>query len=119
MSAIIRVADSFLNIRGSFKIGPLDVKTHSSLVKRKNGKWLMLDSLKMEAPIKREVDELTDGGKNLDAILNLHPFHTVCPVARDVALIASFQRSRVNQTAQVCAASKMPCSIVDAVNVPR
>lgn len=77
MSAIIRVADSFLNVRGSFKIGPIDIKTHTSLVQRKNGNWLMLDSLKMADTVKQEVDEVTQGGKTLDAILNLHPFHTV------------------------------------------
>jgi hypothetical protein len=77
MSAIIRVADSFLNIRSSFKLGPVDLHTHASLVKRKNGRWLMLDSVKMEDSVKTTIDQVTDGGKTLDAILNLHPFHTV------------------------------------------
>lgn len=39
----IRVADGFWNIRGSFKIGGvLDVGTQTSLVRRKNGKLLVL-----------------------------------------------------------------------------
>lgn len=77
MSALLRVADSFVNIRGSFKIGPLDIGTHCSLVKRKNGKWLMLDSLKLEPDVKAQVDQLTNDGKDIESIVNLHPFHTV------------------------------------------
>lgn len=77
MSGILRVADSFRNIRASFKLGPADLKAQASLVKRKNGRWLMLDSVKLDDKIKSEVDELTDNGKSLEAVLNLHPFHTV------------------------------------------
>jgi hypothetical protein len=77
MASITRVAESFLNVRGSFKIGPADIQTHSSLVKRKNGKWLMLDSIKMADTVKAEVQSMTDGGKAIEAILNVHPFHTV------------------------------------------
>jgi hypothetical protein len=77
MSSLVRVADSFVNIRGSFKIGGLlDVGTQTSLVRKKNGNWIMLDSLKMEPDVKAQVDSMTDGGKAIDAILNLHPFHT-------------------------------------------
>jgi hypothetical protein len=82
MASLVRVADSFINVRASFKIGPADIHTHASLVKRKNGKWLMLDSVKMEDAVKAEVDSLTDGGKALEAVLNVHPFHTVCPFSK-------------------------------------
>jgi hypothetical protein len=44
MATLIKVADSLMNIRGNFKVGPLDVGTQASLVKRKSGKWLMLDA---------------------------------------------------------------------------
>jgi hypothetical protein len=77
MSSIIRISDKFFNIRSKLVIGPADVKTHSSLVKRKNGKWLMLDSVTMENTVKLEVDNITRNGQDLEAVLNLHPFHTV------------------------------------------
>jgi hypothetical protein len=77
MSSILRVADTFLNVRANFKVGPLDIGTHCSLLKRKNGKWLMLDSVKFEADVKSEIDSLTNAGADIEAILNLHPFHTV------------------------------------------
>lgn len=77
MSTILRVADTFVNIRGSFKIGPVDIGTHCSLVKRNNGKWLMLDCVKLEPEVKLQIDELTNNGDDIESIVNLHPFHTV------------------------------------------
>lgn len=75
---IIRVADGFWNLRGSFKIGGLlDIGTHVSLVRRRNGKFVFLDSYPLGGREEKEIDELTGGGKNVEAILNLHPFHTI------------------------------------------
>ena len=51
----IRVSEGFWNIRGSFKIaGVIDVGTQASLVRLTSGKFVLIE-----------------------AILNLHPFHTV------------------------------------------
>lgn len=75
---ILKVADDFLNIRGSFKIGGLvDIGTQCSLVRRANGSFVFLDSYTLSGAVQRDVDALTDGGKDVEAILNLHPFHTV------------------------------------------
>jgi hypothetical protein len=91
MSSILKVAESFVNIRGSFKVGPLDVGTQCSLVKRKNGKWMMLDCVKLEPDVKLEVDQLTNNGADLESIVNLHPFHTV-----RIQLFTSFHQSTVS-----------------------
>jgi hypothetical protein len=75
---IIRIADGFWNIRGSFKVGGLvDVGTHASLVRGSNGKFVLLDSYTLGADVEREVRQLTNGGEDIEAILNVHPFHTV------------------------------------------
>jgi hypothetical protein len=72
------IGDNFWNIRGSFKIGGLlDIKTHCSLVKLTSGKFVFLDAYTLPAAVKREVDALTDNGEAVEAIINLHPFHTV------------------------------------------
>jgi len=77
-TSIHRVADDFLNIRGSFKIGGLiDIGTQASLVRRANGRFVFLDSCALSDATQREVDALTSGGEDVEAILNLHPFHTV------------------------------------------
>ncbi|WP_437966900.1 hypothetical protein WMF04_46290 [Sorangium sp. So ce260] len=75
---IIQVADGFWNIRGSFKVGGLiDVGTHASLVRRENGKYVFLDSYTLGDAEKRHIDEITHGGRDVEAIINVHPFHTV------------------------------------------
>jgi len=74
----LQIADDFWNIRGSFKIGGVvDIGTHTSLVRRANGRFVFLDAYSLPDPVEREVSALTDGGKDIEAILNLHPFHTV------------------------------------------
>jgi len=76
--AMLRVSEDFWNIRGSHRIGGLiDVGTQASLVRRANGRFIFLDSYTLTSRVSREVDELTGGGERVEAILNLHPFHTV------------------------------------------
>ena len=75
---IIRVSDSFWNLRGSHKIGGiLDVKTQTSLVRRANGKFLFLDAYTLSDSVRREVHARTRDGQDVEAIINLHPFHTL------------------------------------------
>jgi len=75
---MLQVAEDFWNIRGSFRIGGvIDVGTQVSLVRRGNGKFVFLDAYTLSGAVKREIDELTRGAKDVQAILNLHPFHTI------------------------------------------
>ncbi len=75
---VVDVGDGFWNIRGSFKVGGLvDVRTHCSLVRLASGKFVFLDAYALPDEVKAWVDAQTDGGKAVEAILNLHPFHTV------------------------------------------
>jgi hypothetical protein len=75
---IIEVADGFWNIRGSFKIaGLLDVGTHASLVRRKDGSFVLLDACTLSDATRRWIEALTDGGDAIKAVIHLHPFHTV------------------------------------------
>ncbi|MFO0593462.1 MAG: hypothetical protein U0441_38325 [Polyangiaceae bacterium] len=95
--SILPVTDGFWNIRGSFKIaGVLDVGTHASLVRRANGKLVFLDSYTLSEPVKRDLDALTRGGEDVEAILNVHPFHTVH--AR--AMHALYPRARLYGTSR-------------------
>jgi hypothetical protein len=74
----IQVSDDFWNFRGSFKVaGVLDVGTQASLVRLGSGRFVFLDAYSLSPAARREVDELTNYGEKLEAILNLHPFHTL------------------------------------------
>jgi len=80
----VQVGDGFWNIRGSFRVGGLlDVGTHASLVRLQSGDFVLLDTYTLSHEVERAVRALTDGGRAIRAILNLHPFHTlhVAPVA--------------------------------------
>lgn len=75
---ILDVADDFWNLRGTFRVGGvLDVGTQASLVRLASGKFVFLDSYTLSGAPRRRVNELTGGGENVEAILNLHPFHTM------------------------------------------
>ena len=100
---ILTVADDFLNLRGSFKAGGLvDIGTQCSLVRRAGGGFVFLDSYALSGAAQREVDALTNGGRDVESILNLHPFHTVH--AR--AMHARYPKARLYGTARHLA--KMP-----------
>ncbi len=75
---ILHVAEDFWNFRGSYKIGGvIDVGTQASLVRRDSGKFVFLGSYTLSGTARRKVGELTRDGKDIEAILNVHPFHTV------------------------------------------
>ncbi len=75
---LIAVADGFWNIRGSHKaLGLWEVGTQSSLVRLSSGGFALLDAYDFDDDVARELAVLTSGFDNVEAILNLHPFHTV------------------------------------------
>lgn len=75
---IQKIGESFWNVRGSFKVaGVLDVGTQMSLVRLEAGGFVLLDSYAADHAVMREILDLTDGGRQITAIINLHPFHTL------------------------------------------
>lgn len=77
MSSIIEISDDFWNLRGSFKVGPLDIGTQASLVRLASGRFVMLDAYTLEGEVAERVLERTEGGKAVEAVFHLHPFHTI------------------------------------------
>jgi len=76
--AIIEVSPDFWNIRGSFKIGGVvDIKTHCSLVRLASGNFVFLDSYSLGRAARERVSEILGEKGVVEAIINLHPFHTV------------------------------------------
>lgn len=75
---ILQISDDFWNIRGSFKVlGFLDVGTQASLLRRKSGTFVLLDSYTLHGDVRQQIMARTDNGEAVEAIINLHPFHTV------------------------------------------
>lgn len=70
--------ENFWNFRGSFEIARvIDVGTQMSLVRRSSGRFLLLDSYGLDGKDLDALLALTDGGAAIDAIINVHPFHTL------------------------------------------
>lgn len=77
-TSVIEVEDGFWNLRGSFRIaGLIELGTHMSLVRRANGRYLLLDACNLTPETRALIDDKTRGGEDLDAVLHLHPFHTL------------------------------------------
>ncbi|MGO3218250.1 hypothetical protein ACTXIZ_05835 [Psychrobacter celer] len=68
----------FWNIRGTFRLGGvLNIGTQCSLVQLDSGKFIFLDSYGLTGDVRDEVMTLTNQGQDVEAVLNVHPFHTV------------------------------------------
>ena len=75
---LIDLGNGFWTVRGSLRIGGVfDVGTQCSLVRLANGNFVFLDSYTLTDAIRAEVGALTDGGARVEAIINVHPFHTL------------------------------------------
>lgn len=78
MERVIDVDDGFWNLRGSFKLaGIIDLGTQMSLVRRASGRFVLLDACGVVPETRALIDDKTRGGEDLEAVLHLHPFHTL------------------------------------------
>jgi hypothetical protein len=87
----------FWNIEGTFRIGGiLDVGTQCSLVRLESGKFIFLDSYKMSGEARDKVMVLTNNGADVEAVLNVHPFHTThcAEMAKDFPQATFYGSSR-------------------------
>lgn len=75
---IYNLGAGFWNIRGTFRIGGvLNIGTQCSLIKLDSGRFIFLDSYKLTGDVRNEVMALTNNGQDVEAVLNVHPFHTI------------------------------------------
>lgn len=81
------LAESFWNFRGSFKVAKVfDVGTHMSLVRKADGQFTLIDSYAVSGDEREALMSLTNNGRAIDTIINVHPFHTLhCTFAHEIA----------------------------------
>ncbi|PRX08771.1 UNVERIFIED_ORG: hypothetical protein BCL66_109104 [Martelella mediterranea] len=73
-----QLAENFWTFRGDFKVAKvINLGTHMSLVRRANGRFLLLDSYDLDEDDRNALLSMTDGGRAIEAIINVHPFHTL------------------------------------------
>ncbi|ABE75301.1 hypothetical protein [Psychrobacter cryohalolentis] len=94
---IIDLGAGFWNIRGTFRLGGvLNIGTQCSLVKLASGRFVFLDSYTLTDDVRAQVMALTTNGQDVEAVLNLHPFHTVhcAQMAKDFPQATFYGSSR-------------------------
>lgn len=57
--------------------GLLDVGTHMSIIQLPNNKFLVVDTIEISPDLKAEIDQLTNNGDDIEAVVATHPFHTL------------------------------------------
>ena len=73
-----KLADSFWNIRGVHRIGGvLDIGTQMSIVQRETGGFVVIDGCDLDDAQRDAVMALTGDGAQVDAVVHVHPFHTL------------------------------------------
>lgn len=94
---VIELSDEFWNIRGDLRMnGILNVGTQCSLVRLGAGRFVFLDSYTLTGDIRKRVMALTDQGRAVEAVLNVHPFHTLhcAQMAKDFPTAVFYGSSR-------------------------
>ncbi len=100
---VIEIADGFWNLRGSFRVLGVDLGTQSSLVRLRSGRFVLLDCIPFGEAALAEIRRRTDGGAGVEAIVNLHPFHTlhvktVAAMFPDATLYGTARHHRIAPT---------------------
>ncbi len=94
---LVELGSGFWNVRGSFKLLSLvEIGTQCSLVQLASGGFVLLDAYAFTGAPEREIARLTHNGQAIEAILNLHPYHT--KHVREVA--ARYPHARLYGTAR-------------------
>ena len=108
------LADSFWNIRGRYRVaGVLDIGTHMSVVRRDDGRFVVIDGCGLGDAERDALLALTGNGERVAAVVHVHPFHTMhveatqrlCPSATlygtaavyywVICLVLSFGQARI------------------------
>ncbi|CAF0930230.1 unnamed protein product [Adineta ricciae] len=76
---LFRVGSQFWNIRVNFKrfAGLVDIGSHMSLIQLRNGNFLIINPIILTDHSRYEVDCLTENGTTIEAVIGVHPFHTL------------------------------------------
>jgi len=72
----VLIGPGFWNIRSTFDVDGFNIGTQMSLIQLMSGKFLVLDTVEVDAELQGEINSLTKNGTLMEAVLATHPFHT-------------------------------------------
>lgn len=71
------LGNGFWNIRVPFKMVGVEIGTHMSIIQLRNGNFLIIDTVALTDQLTRELNQLTHNGTKIEAVVAVHPFHTL------------------------------------------
>jgi hypothetical protein len=79
MSRLSEIGNGFYSIRSSFTFmcGAVDIGNQMALLRLSTGRFLVLDTCEFNETDHRRINELTQNGDLIDAVVGTHPFHTM------------------------------------------
>jgi len=73
-----QLAETFWNLRGVYRVGGvLDIGTHMSVARRPDGRFVVVDGCALDDAQRDALMTLTGNGEQVDAVVHVHPFHTL------------------------------------------
>ena len=73
-----QLANTFWNLRGVHRIaGLIDIGTHMSVAQRPSGGFVVIDGCALEDEARSALLALTGQGAQVEAVVHVHPFHTI------------------------------------------
>ncbi|GAB2501268.1 hypothetical protein [Arenimonas alkanexedens] len=73
-----KLAANFWNLRGVFRIaGVVNIGTQMSVVKRGKGRFVVIDGCALDDAQRDALLKLTGQGEQVEAVIHVHPFHTL------------------------------------------
>lgn len=78
-SRMVDIGNGLYNLRSSFTflMGTVDIGNHMSFIRLSNGKFLIIDTCDYNVTDAARIDEMTNNGALIEAVVATHPFHTV------------------------------------------
>lgn len=55
----------------------VEIGTHMSIIQLRNGNFLIIDTVAMNDKLTNELNHLTANGTKIEAVIAVHPFHTL------------------------------------------
>jgi len=76
-SELAEMGAGFWNLSVNFSVSPFtNIRNHMSFIRLNSGKFLVVDTCVFSEEAKREIDDLTDNGALIEAVVGTHPYHT-------------------------------------------
>ncbi|KAJ1567191.1 hypothetical protein HK405_006828 [Cladochytrium tenue] len=74
---LVEVAPGFYTLKTDFKIYGINIGSHMNFLRLSTGKFLVVDTVELDAASRAAVDKLTDNGALMEAVVATHPFHSL------------------------------------------